>query len=141
MLSQSVDYALRAMVFLADNYPQPQTNGQIAKQTKVPRAYLSKLMQNLARFQLVRSQRGLHGGFVLARDPSEISLLEVVNAVDPFERIQQCPLELETHGVKLCPLHRRLDNALASVEAAFGDTTLAEILAERSESTPLCQVR
>ncbi len=138
MLSQSVDYALRAMVYLADTHPRPQTNGQIAKRTKVPRAYLSKLMQNLAKAKLVRSQRGLHGGFMLARIPGRITLLEVVNAVDPFERIERCPLGLKTHGLKLCPLHRRLDNALAGVEAAFGATTLAEILAEPSDSVPLC---
>ena len=56
MLSQSVDYALRAMVYLADLHPQPQTNRQIAKRTKVPPAYLSKLMQSLARARLVRGR-------------------------------------------------------------------------------------
>ena len=48
------------------------------------------------------------------------------------------PLSSPKIGVKLCPLHRRLDNALAMVEKAFGGTTLAEILAEPTSSKPLC---
>lgn len=140
MLSQSVDYALRAMVYLADQAPAPRTNEQIAIVTLVPQAYLSKIMQSLSKAGLVRSQRGLHGGFALTKDSSEVTILEVVNAVDPLQRIRECPLGLKTHGMQLCPLHRRLDNALAAVEEAFGDTTLAEILAERSGSIPLCDV-
>ena len=45
---------------------------------------------------------------------------------------------LAAHGVRLCPLHRRLDDALALVEKAFASTTLAEVLAEPSRSVPLC---
>lgn len=140
MLSQTVDYALRAMVYLASEAPEPRTNEQIAKVTHVPAAYLSKLLQNMAKAGLVRSQRGLHGGFSLTRGPDEVTILEVVNAVDALQRIRECPLGLKSHGVRLCPLHRRLDDALAAVEQAFGDTTLAELLSEPSESVPLCEV-
>jgi hypothetical protein len=45
---------------------------------------------------------------------------------------------MTAHGVRLCPLHRRLDNALAIVEDAFGQTTLADILKEPTRSRPLC---
>ena len=64
--------------------------------------------------------------------------LEVVNAVEPIERIVTCPLGPKSHGKNLCPLHRRMDDALASVEAAFGTTTLAEVLSEPTGSPPLC---
>jgi DNA-binding IscR family transcriptional regulator len=74
----------------------------------------------------------------LARGTDELTILDVVNAVDPIQRIRSCPLGLESHGVRLCPLHRRLDNALAMMEKAFRQTTLAEVLAEPSQSTPLC---
>ncbi len=75
----------------------------------------------------------------LARDPSALTILEVVNAVDPIGRIKECPLGLTAHGMNLCPLHRRLDNALAMVETAFRETTLAEVLAEPLTSEPLCE--
>ncbi len=138
MLSQTVEYALRAAVYLADQVPAARTTEQIAVATRVPPAYLSKVLQNLARGGIVTSQRGLHGGFVLARNPDQITILEVVNAVDPVQRIHECPLGFTAHGVNLCPLHRRLDDALASVEKAFRDSTLAEVLAEPSRSVPLC---
>lgn len=138
MLSQTIEYALRAVVFLASRLDTAQTNEQISIATKVPAAYLSKVLQALGRGGLVRGQRGVGGGFVLARDPATLTILEVVNAVEPLQRIRTCPLGLKAHGVRLCPLHSRLDGALAQVEQAFASTTLAEVLAEPSTSVPLC---
>lgn len=139
MFSQTVEYALRAVVHLADHAPTARTTDQIAAATRVPKAYLSKVLQNLSRANIVHSQRGVGGGITLVKTPSELTILEVVNSVEPIHRIKECPLGLAAHGVRLCPLHRRLDNALAHVEAAFGSTTLAEILAEPTESIPLCE--
>lgn len=139
MFSQTVEYALRAVVHLAYEAPDPRTTAQIAEATQVPRDYLSKILQGLAREGIVRTQRGVGGGVTLARSPEELTILDVVNAVEPIRRITSCPLGLRTHGVRLCPLHRRLDNAMGLVEAAFAGTTLAEVLAEPSASVPLCE--
>ncbi len=138
MFSQKVEYALRAVVHLAAVSPAPQTTEQIATMTRVPQAYLAKVLQSMTHAGVLRSQRGIGGGIALVKRPEELTLLEVVNAVDPLERIMECPLGLAAHGVRLCPLHKRLDGALALVEDAFRRTTLAEILAEPSESIPLC---
>ena len=139
MISQTVEYALRAVVHLASEAPDPRTTEQIAAATLVPRAYLSKVLQSLGRAGIVHSQRGLGGGMTLTKDPQDLTILEVINAVEPIQRIKTCPLGLSTHGMRLCPLHRRLDNALATVEAAFANTTLAEVLAEPGQSVPLCE--
>jgi len=138
MFSQTVEYALRAAVHLASRRPDPCTTDEIAAATRVPKAYLSKVLQGLGRAGVVRSRRGIGGGVTLSKDPAELTILEVVNAVEPIGRIRTCPLGLEAHGTRLCPLHRRVDDALAQVEAAFRKTTLAEILAEPSASIPLC---
>jgi Rrf2 family protein len=138
MFSQSVEYALRAVVHLAAESPAARTTDQIAAATRVPRAYLSKVLQSLVRSGVVISQRGLHGGMTLAKSPSELTILEVVNGVEPIQRIRTCPLGLAAHGVHLCPLHSRVDQALALVEEAFRSTTLAEVLAEPTTSVPLC---
>ena len=138
MFSQTVEYALRAVVYLASEAPDARTTEQIADTTKVPQAYLSKVLQSLARGGIVRSQRGLHGGFSLVIGPDKLTIHQVVQVVDPILRIRNCPLELESHGTALCPLHRRMDRALASVERAFKESTLAEILAEPTSSIPLC---
>jgi Rrf2 family protein len=139
MFSQTVEYALRAVVYLAGQAPAPRTTEDIARATKVPQAYLAKVLQHLVEKGIVRSQRGVGGGIALAKEPDELTILEVVNAVDPIKRITTCPLDLAAHGVRLCPLHRRVDNALAAVEKAFRSTTLAEILSEPTSSKPLCE--
>ncbi|WDI43104.1 RrF2 family transcriptional regulator [Bremerella sp. P1] len=139
MFSQTVEYALRAVCHLAYTAPGSSTTEEIANSTKVPIAYLSKVLQGLVRAGVVKSQRGVGGGISLVKSPEELTILEVVNAVDPIVRISSCPLGLKAHGKNLCPLHRRLDNAMASVEEAFNDTTLAEVIAEPTTSIPLCE--
>ena len=138
MFSQTVEYALRAVVHLASEAPAGRTTDQIAAATRVPRAYLSKVLQSLTRSGLVHSQRGLGGGMTLTKSSDAITILEVVNAVEPIQRIRTCPLDLAAHGVRLCPLHKRMDNALAMVEEALGNSSLAEILSEPTRSKPLC---
>ncbi len=140
MFSQTVEYALRAVVHLADRSPEAQTTDQIAAATLVPKAYLSKVLQGLSRAKIVQSKRGIGGGVTLAKSPDVLTILDVVNAVEPIQRIRHCPLGLKAHGVRLCPLHKRMDSALAMVESAFRSTTLAEVLAEPTSSHPLCEV-
>jgi Rrf2 family transcriptional regulator, nitric oxide-sensitive transcriptional repressor len=139
MISQTVEYALRAVVYLAGQAPEARTTDQVARATRVPKAYLSKVLQGLVRAGVVHSQRGIGGGMALVKGPDELTILEVVNAVEPVRRIRECPLGLKSHGVRLCPLHRRLDQAMAAFEDAFRRTTLAEVLAEPSTSIPLCE--
>jgi Rrf2 family protein len=138
MLSQTVEYALRAATFLALTPEEPRTAEQIAEATRVPVAYLAKVMQSLARGGIVTSRRGVGGGFMLVLPPRDLPILQIVQAVDPIQRITFCPLGLASHGTHLCPLHRRLDQALEAMEKAFSTTTLAEVLAEPSPSVPLC---
>jgi Rrf2 family protein len=138
MFSQTVEYALRAVCHLAARAPAAQTTDQIAAATRVPKPYLSKVLQALSRKGVVHSQRGIGGGMTLVKTPATLTILEVVSAVEPINRIKTCPLGLAAHGIHLCPLHRRLDDALAMVEDAFRRTTLAEVLAEPTTSIPLC---
>jgi Rrf2 family nitric oxide-sensitive transcriptional repressor len=140
MLSKTVEYALRAAVYLATRPGEPVTTEEVAERTQVPAPYLAKILQSMAREGLVKSQRGVGGGVTLAKPPEELTILEVVNAVEPLPRIPVCPLGLAAHGSRLCPLHARLDAAVAAMEDAFRSTTLAEVLAEPSESYPLCEV-
>ncbi len=138
MISRTAEYALRAMLHLATDPEAARTVEQLHEVTKVPKGYLSKVMQALARAGLVRSQRGLHGGFSLTKSPRDLSILEVVNAVDPLPRITSCPLGLASHGEHLCPMHQRLDDAYGLVEDAFRGSSLAELLEDPNPSVPLC---
>ncbi len=138
MLSQTVEYALRAVVHLAMRAPEPQTTAAIAEVTQVPPAYLAKVLQGLKEKNIVHLQRGIGGGVSLAQSPDELTILDVVNAVDPIKRINQCPLDLKSHGTRLCALHFRMDKALQSMEDAFRATTLSDLLRDENPSVPLC---
>lgn len=106
----------------------------------MPVSYLAKVLQPMAKAGLVSAQRGLGGGYVLERDASELKLLDVVNAVEPVQRIRSCPLKISSHGSRLCALHQALDDTMAAVEKSFSELTIGQLLARNSEIHPLCEV-
>lgn len=138
MISLTAEYALRAVVWMAGQPGKPVGTRDIAEATQVPVGYLSKVLQALARSALVRSRPGRAGGFVLGREPATISVLDVIQAVDPLHRIERCPLGRPQHNKNLCPLHRRLNQAVSLVERAFADSTIAELAAEGMDDGALC---
>jgi Rrf2 family nitric oxide-sensitive transcriptional repressor len=131
MFSQTVEYALRAMVFLTANTSTPTSAQVIAAHAHVPERYMSKVMRSLVVAGLAKSRRGPTGGFMLSRPSSEISMLSVVEAVEALPRIEKCPLDNPKH-VGLCPMHRRLDASYALIRRVLGQSTLQEVAAEAS---------
>ena len=141
MINQTAEYALRAVVWLATHPDETWSTSQLAGVTKVPQGYLSKTLQILGRAGLVESNPGRAGGFRLVRPAAKMTVLEVVNAVEPVQRIKTCPLGLKSHRKQLCPLHRRLDAVAEATEKAFAETTIAEIADDPSAVLPLCDSR
>ncbi|MEM8738461.1 MAG: Rrf2 family transcriptional regulator [Planctomycetota bacterium] len=137
-MSNTVEYALRAVVWLADHPEESHTSTSIAEATQMPRSYLSKILKSLSHAGLVAGQRGVHGGFTLTRNPDQLSILEVVNAVEPVQRIRACPLGLEAHGKNLCNLHRTLDDVMLEIEKAFANHTIGQMLKSPNRVKPLC---
>jgi len=140
VISQTAEYALRAVVVLGSQPERALTAQQIAARTQVPAGYLCKVLQALSRAGLVRAQRGLGGGYEMSRGLDKLSVLDVINAVDPLKRIERCPLGLPTHNRRLCSLHTQLDQGIALVESLFAKTTIAQLVADRRPSRPLCEV-
>lgn len=139
MISQTAEYALRAVVLLGARPDVAMGTPEIARSAKVPPGYLSKVLQMLSRSGLVASAPGRGGGFRLTRPAGEITVLDVVEAVDPIKRITECPLGLAGHGRTLCPLHRHLDEAARLTQEAFAAATIADLLSEETGSPPLCE--
>lgn len=139
MISQTSEYALRAAVFLA-NRPtdHPAAAQEIADAVHVPVGYLQKILRKLARHKILTAQRGSGGGFALAKLPSAISVLDILNATDSqIERIERCPLGIKGH-TKLCALHGLLDAELARTERTFAATSLADLLDGENGVRSLC---
>ncbi|MDZ4837179.1 MAG: Rrf2 family transcriptional regulator [Candidatus Melainabacteria bacterium] len=138
MFSQSVDYALRATVCLAMNPGKVLTTEFIALTTKVPAPYLAKIIKSLSRVGIIASQRGVKGGSRLAKSANDISVLDVMNAVDPMKRIDYCPLNLPNHGINLCPMHHKLNDAITVVERVLSESSIQQLISEKTQSIPMC---
>jgi Rrf2 family protein len=139
MLPKTSEYALRAVACLARDPDEPLSAEELAAQTKVPRRYLHKVLQDLVRAELIQSRPGPGGGYSLQTPAEEITILAVVNAVAPLERIRHCPLGLPSH-TRLCPLHKELDRAYAATEAAFARVTIGELMRSGDDVVPLCEL-
>ncbi len=128
MISHTAEYALRSVVFLGSHVGQPMTTQRIAAVTGVPVGYLSKVLQSLGKARVVDAQRGLRGGYVLARPIEELTLLDVINAVDPIRRLAAVPSGGSEEDGPLAALHRRLDEGIERVESLLRDTTIEQLV-------------
>ena len=138
MFSQSVEYALRAVVYMGMNPQRICTTEQIAATTKVPLPYLHKLLKSLSKARLVTSQRGVGGGNRLAIPANKITVLEVVNAIEPILPIGYCPLGLVNHGINLCPMHTKLNHAIEAIQDVLTQSTVQDLIDEPTTSIPMC---
>src|SRR5690606_35068544 len=128
MLTQTAKYALHALIHLTqqpdDDYHQAC---RIAEQIKVPANYLGKTLQKLARARLVDSQKGLHGGFRSALLPEQVSVYDVLKAVEalPSELQNDCPC---SECTELACLQRRFNSIAEIYERFLKETTLADAM-------------
>lgn len=125
-ISEAASLALHAMVYLASQENGPVSTARIAEALGVSRAHLSKVMQWLSRDGLVDSVRGPKGGFVLARDPGDITLLDVYEVIEgPLEE-SECLLDAPACGGQ-CILGDLLRSVNRQVAEKLKGTRLADL--------------
>ncbi|MFY9188160.1 MAG: Rrf2 family transcriptional regulator [bacterium] len=90
IIRRHTDYALRALVYLASRPNQVVTAGEIAESEDVPVEFLQKIMQRFVKTGIVKSYRGAQGGFALAKEASEITLLEMVETMQGPVVMNRC---------------------------------------------------
>jgi Rrf2 family protein len=128
MLTNTAEYALRAVLYLASaEEGAPIRVESIADRLEVPRNYLSKVMHVLARSGTLKSLRGPHGGFSLARPATEITLAEVIDPFDPLE--DRCLLmRRRCSDSDPCIAHHRWREVAMQMRAFFRTTTVDDLL-------------
>jgi len=128
MLSRTAEYALRAVLFLADR-GEPASVELIAERLGVPRNYLSKTLHRLAREGVLTSTRGQGGGFRLAVDPDHLALLQVVEPFDSITGERRCLLgRPQCSDANPCPAHHQWKAVSESVAGFFRERTVGELL-------------
>jgi Rrf2 family protein len=130
MLTQTAEYALRAVLFIATAEEEgPVRVDTVAAALSVPRNYLSKVMHALARSGVLRSTRGPHGGFVLAAAPDEITLAQVIEEFDPIE--DRCLLmQRQCSDQAPCIAHHQWKRVAVQMRTFFRGTTIADLLSD-----------
>ncbi len=128
MLSQTAEYALRTVVFLADRGETPVRIDEIAAVLDIPRNYLSKTLHRLAQEGLLTSARGRGGGFRLAMRPDQIRLLDVVELFDHIGPERRCLLGQDVcTDQQACAAHATWKEVAARIAAFFSGTTVADL--------------
>jgi Rrf2 family protein len=130
IIRRNTDYALRAMVHLAAHYGEEVVSTKkIAEEQDFSYALASKLMQRLQKAGLIESIMGVRGGFQLARDPAQISLLDVIEAIQGPISLNRCMLGVKVckrHGT--CPIRKRLGLLQSDMTAYLEDTSLGDLM-------------
>jgi Rrf2 family protein len=137
MLSSTSDYALRAILLLAQAEPgQPVRADEIARATGAPANYLAKTLNALAKARLVTSARGPLGGFTLAIAPDELTLACIVDCFDEVRPASRCLLgNRPCDALHPCRAHDRWSMVQRTHRAALAETTIADLLGDAVDRT------
>jgi Rrf2 family iron-sulfur cluster assembly transcriptional regulator len=142
MLSSTSDYALRAILVLAQaRSGSPVRADELARATGSPANYLAKTLNALAKAGIVTSARGPRGGFTLAVAADELTLADVVDCFDETRPATRCLLGTRPCDARRpCRAHERWTAVQATRRAALADTTVADLLAGSEGARPLAPV-
>jgi len=129
LYSRPCEYAIRTMAYLARVSPDKRVQVQeIAASEGIPAPFLAKVLQQLARSNLVNSFKGPGGGFSLNRPPSAINLYEIFRVVDGVEDLDRCAVGLaECNDFAPCPLHDTWKSVRVHLLQYLKKTTLKEM--------------
>lgn len=143
MFSRSAEYALRAFVYLA---AQPSGKlvmaKQIAEAARLPGHFLAKILQELARKGLVRSNKGPAGGFSLALAPRELTLLRILDAVDGLDGLNRCPAGHDPcNDAAPCGMHSGWRSTCSRIVDYLGHTSVADLAEPGKKRLPAASKR
>ncbi len=129
LYSKTCEHAIRALAYLAS---RPSGDlclvDEIAEAENMPRPFTSKILRDLVRAGLLTSSRGPGGGYALAREPADVSLLEIQQIIDGVGNLDRCAVGLAAcNDYAPCPLHDEFKPLRESIRVYLQDTTLAEM--------------
>ncbi|NLW92644.1 MAG: Rrf2 family transcriptional regulator [Syntrophomonadaceae bacterium] len=132
IINQASDYGFRAVVFLAGQPQDQMVEAQvIAREVVIPMRFLLKIMPSLIKAGIVRSQRGAGGGYTLARSAQEISLMDILEALEGPIRLNRCLIDVDlcTRGAAPdCKVHQALGDIQTRLAEDFASYSVADLL-------------
>ena len=131
-ITRQADYAVRAVLYLARlGQTERAATSQVAKEQHIPPSFLAKIISQLSIAGLLHTSRGARGGVTLARDPKEITLLEVIEAIDGPIMLNECVGENSTCTFDdNCPLRPVWCEAQSELVTHLKGTTFDQLMAQ-----------
>ncbi|MBT3605828.1 MAG: Rrf2 family transcriptional regulator [Candidatus Latescibacteria bacterium] len=135
LFSKACEYGIRAMLYLASQEDgQPVRVREIAEALKIPVPFLSKIVHSLSRNHLIHSQKGPGGGVTLAKPPSDITMLQVVEVIDGLDLFQACALGIPHCSDDFpCPLHEKWGTLRSEIHDMLANRTLDQVIDQLQE--------
>lgn len=129
MFSRSAGYAIQALTYLAAQPPGKLTGArEIAEEAQIPVPFLWKILRNLSQKKLVRSFKGVRGGYELARAAEKISVTQVLAASPDARHADYCVLGLDQCNESApCPLHESWKTVRSQIDDLLKETSLADL--------------
>jgi Rrf2 family protein len=131
LITRASEYAILSLIVLS-KVDSPMDSETLSKQLSIPKSFLAKILQSLAKSNILKSHRGVKGGFALLLEPKDISMLLVMSCVegkppavfDCASSINDCP----SYKASLCSLWPFLNKLQGKIDEFLADMTLADIL-------------
>ena len=133
MLSNTSKYALRAVIYLALYASAEKKIGirEIAEKLEIPTPFLGKILQNLAKHQILDSSKGPHGGFCLKKPAMDISLMEIIEVIDGAGLFDTCVIRTTKCSYDApCSIHDKMAPLRSEMKSLFLTESIADLVTE-----------
>ena len=142
VITRATEYAVRTVIYLAK---QPKNDivlkKDICRTQEVTPAFLTKILQPLIKVGIVSSQRGVGGGFLLAKDPSEITMLDILQAEEGLLRLNHCLVDTDfCHRDGYCSAHEVWQEAQQKMADTLKGYTIAELVCREKEKLEIIKI-
>ncbi len=129
LVTRETDYAVRTILYLARDSSRMASVTEVARAMHIPKSFLAKILQRLVRSHILSSMRGVKGGFTLARRPTEISLLDVLESIQGPAGINVCAIDSRRCRFSpTCSVHPVWVEIRKEVERRLRKQTIAKLL-------------
>lgn len=135
MLSKTCEYALRAMIYVAQQSKDGNmvSTREIAERINSPELFIAKILQGLSKQGFLQSSKGRYGGFYISDEDAQASLADIVRAIDGDKMFSGCGLGLAYCSEKNpCPIHNEYKEAREKLYNIYGKTTLKQFKAQNA---------
>jgi Rrf2 family protein len=131
LITRDTDYALRATCFIAKNKNRKVCVPELVEELKIPQPFLRKILQILNKENILISYKGLGGGFVLAKPPRSIHLMDLIKIFQGNLNFNECRLKkMKCPNTGICPLRKKIENIEKYALRQLSKVNLASLISD-----------